>query len=97
MRPEEVSMRPPEVFVRELAPFEGQRLKRLSRQSKAGLDVAAGADPAGLEHVDERARDRAHAADGRVACAQGDPRLQPARVRVVAPSFRGRATPPDLD
>jgi transposase len=34
MRPEEVSMRPPEVFVRELAPFEGQRLKRLSRQSK---------------------------------------------------------------
>jgi transposase len=34
MRPEEVSMRPPEVFVRELAPHEGQRLKRLSRQSK---------------------------------------------------------------
>jgi len=27
-------MRPPEVFVRELAPHEGQRLKRLSRQSK---------------------------------------------------------------
>ena len=27
-------MRPPEVFVRELAPLEGQRLKRLSRQSK---------------------------------------------------------------
>jgi transposase len=34
MRPEEVSMRPPEVFVRELAPQEGQRLKRLSKQSK---------------------------------------------------------------
>src|SRR3954462_4125452 len=34
MRPEEVSMRPPEVFVRELAPHEGQRLKRLSKQSK---------------------------------------------------------------
>jgi transposase len=34
MRPEEVSMRPPEVFVRELAPAEGQRLKRLSMQSK---------------------------------------------------------------
>jgi transposase len=34
MRPEEVSMRPPEVFVRELAPAEGQRLKRLSKQSK---------------------------------------------------------------
>jgi transposase len=34
MRPEEVSMRPPSVFVRELAPAEGQRLKRLSRQSK---------------------------------------------------------------
>jgi transposase len=34
MRPKEVSMRPPEVFVRELAPHEGQRLKRLSRQSK---------------------------------------------------------------
>ncbi len=27
-------MRPPEVFVRELAPLEGQRLKRLSKQSK---------------------------------------------------------------
>jgi transposase len=27
-------MRPPEVFVRDLAPAEGQRLKRLSRQSK---------------------------------------------------------------
>jgi len=34
MRSEEVSMRPPEVFVRELAPLEGQRLKRLSKQSK---------------------------------------------------------------
>jgi transposase len=34
MRPEEVPMRPPEVFVRELAPHEGQRLKRLSKQSK---------------------------------------------------------------
>src|SRR4051812_11807348 len=27
-------MRPPEVFVRELAPYEGQRLKRLSKRSK---------------------------------------------------------------
>jgi hypothetical protein len=27
-------MRPPEVFVRELTPAEGQRLKRLSKQSK---------------------------------------------------------------
>lgn len=27
-------MRPPEVFVRELAPHEGRRLKRLSKQSK---------------------------------------------------------------
>jgi transposase len=34
MRLKEVSMRPPEVFVRELAPFEGQRLKRLSKQAK---------------------------------------------------------------
>jgi transposase len=34
IRPEEVLMRPPEVFVRELAPAEGQRLKRLSKQSK---------------------------------------------------------------
>jgi transposase len=34
MRPEEVSMRPPEVFVRELAPHEGQRLKRLSKRAK---------------------------------------------------------------
>ena len=36
-------MRPPEVFVRELAPAEGQRLKRLSKQSKL-LDEAAGDD-----------------------------------------------------
>jgi hypothetical protein len=34
MRAEEVSMRPPQVFVRELGPHEGQRLKRLSRQAK---------------------------------------------------------------
>src|SRR3990170_8547261 len=34
MRPKEVSMRPPSVFVRALAPAEGQRLKRLSRQAK---------------------------------------------------------------
>src|SRR5207247_4425987 len=34
IRREEVWMRPPEVFVRELAPHEGQRLKRLSKQSK---------------------------------------------------------------
>jgi transposase len=35
MRPEEVRMRPPEVFVRELAPEQGQRLKRLSKSSKS--------------------------------------------------------------
>jgi transposase len=34
IRPEEVWVRSPEVFVRELRPEEGQRLKRLSRQSK---------------------------------------------------------------
>ncbi len=34
MRPEEVSMRPPGVFVRDLAPHEGQRLKRLSKRAK---------------------------------------------------------------
>src|SRR5204863_857666 len=34
MRLKEVSMRAPEVFVRELAPHEGQRLKQLSKQSK---------------------------------------------------------------
>jgi transposase len=30
----EVVMRPPSVFVRELAPFEGQRLKRMSKRAK---------------------------------------------------------------
>jgi len=30
----EVAMRPPEVFVRELSPAEGQRLKRMSKQSE---------------------------------------------------------------
>jgi len=34
MRLKEVSMRPPSVFVRPLAPEEGQRLKRLSKQAK---------------------------------------------------------------
>src|SRR3954464_9167424 len=34
MRLREGSMRPAEVFVRELAPHEGQRLKRLSKQSR---------------------------------------------------------------
>src|SRR3989454_6505589 len=35
MRAEEVRMRPPEVFVRELVPEQGQRLKRLSKSSKS--------------------------------------------------------------
>jgi transposase len=34
IRPKEVSVRPPEVFVRPLAPEEGQRLKRLSRRAR---------------------------------------------------------------
>src|SRR6266540_2579089 len=34
MRPGEVSMRPPSVFVRPLFPAEGQRLKRLSKQAR---------------------------------------------------------------
>lgn len=34
MRPEEGVDASPQVFVRELAPHEGQRLKRLSKQSK---------------------------------------------------------------
>ena len=34
IRPEEVLLRPPDVFVRELRPDEGQRLKRLSKTSK---------------------------------------------------------------
>jgi len=34
MRPKEVSMRPPSVFVRPLAPAEGERLKRLSKRAK---------------------------------------------------------------
>jgi hypothetical protein len=35
-------MRPPEVFVRELTPAEGQRLKRLSKQSKLASTLARG-------------------------------------------------------
>ena len=34
IRPEEVSMRPPEVFVRELGPQEGARLKSISKRAK---------------------------------------------------------------
>ena len=89
-------MRPPEVFVRELL-HDGRQLKRLSKRRRAGVHEAAGADPVGLEHVDERAADRADVADGRVARAEGDPRLQRARVRPSAPSLPGRATPPDPD
>ncbi len=34
IRPMEVVMRPASVFVRELAPFQGQRLKRISKRAK---------------------------------------------------------------
>jgi hypothetical protein len=90
-------MRPPEVFVRELAPREGPAAQAAVEDGETRLDAAAGFDRARFGDVDERAADRAHVDDGRGARAQGDPRLQPARVRVAAPSFPGRATPPDLD
>jgi len=38
-------MRPAEVFVRELAPHEGQRLKRLSRQSKVASTSSSSRAP----------------------------------------------------
>src|SRR5712691_8084808 len=75
----------------------GAAAEAVVEAGQASGDAAAGDDPARLGDADEPAGDRAHAADGRVACAQGDPRLQRAWVRVVAPSFRGRATPPDFD
>src|SRR4249920_3666742 len=77
-------------------PARGAAVEAAVEAGEARLDAAAGVDPARLRNADERARDRAHVDDGRVARARGDPRLQPERIRVAAPSFRGRATPPDL-
>ena len=90
-------MRPPEVFVRELAPHEGQRLKRLSKQSKvastrqramillASNTLMSAPEIARMLLTDEsQVRKVIH-------------EFNRARVRLVAPSFRGRATPPDLD
>ena len=55
----EVVMRPPEVFVRALAPEEALRLKRISKQAKHQSDAPAGGDLAGVEHGHVGARDRA--------------------------------------
>jgi len=89
-------MRPPEVFARELAPHEGQRLKRLSKRSKvastrqrASILLAS----ATLMSAPQIARmwmtDESHV---RKVIHDFN-----AWVRVVAPSFPGRAAPPDLD
>jgi len=97
IRPEEVLMRPAEVFVRELALVEGQRLKRLSKQSKlvstrqrAMILLASNTLMSAPEIARMLLTDESHVRK----VIHG---LQPAGVRVVAPSFRGRATPPDLD
>ena len=37
----EVSMRPPSVFVRELAPEEGKRLRSISRRAKFSRSASA--------------------------------------------------------
>jgi hypothetical protein len=54
----EVVMRPPEVFVRELAPEEGARLKSISKRAKYQSQAAAGDDPVGVLGRDARAADR---------------------------------------
>src|SRR5487761_715233 len=80
-----------------VGPARGAAAEAAAEAGEACLDEAAGVDPARFEHVDERAADRPDVADGRVARAASDSRVQRAGVRVVAPSFRGRATPPDLE
>jgi transposase len=67
MRPKEVSMRPPSVFVRPLAPAEGQRLKRLSRQAKhastrqrAAILLASATEMSAREIADMWMTDESH-------------------------------------
>ena len=57
-------MRPPEVFVRELAPHEGQRLKRLSKQSKLASTRQRAMILLASNTLMSAPRDRADAAHG---------------------------------
>jgi hypothetical protein len=89
-------MRPPEVFVRELAPEQGQRLKRLSKSSKSAsvreralILLASNTLMSAPQIARMLLTDESH-----VRKVIHDFNRQ---VRLVAPSFGGRATPPDLD
>ncbi len=79
----EEEMRPAEVFVRDLSPDEGNRLKRLSKMAKHAAKrqraLICWASATG------QAGNRAHGGLARVPRAQGDPRLQRAGVRVAGP------------
>ena len=90
-------MRPPEVFVRELAPEEGQRLKRLSKSSKSAsvreralILLASNTLMSAPQIARMLLTDESHV---RKVIHEFNRR----RVGLVAPSYRGRATPPDLD
>jgi DNA-directed RNA polymerase specialized sigma24 family protein len=97
MRPEEVSMRPPSVFVRALAPVEGQRLKRLSRQAKhsstrqRALILLASATEMSVPEIAQMwMTDESHVR--KVIHDFNEHGFDSLR-----PRFSGRATPPDLD
>ena len=78
-------MRPPEVFVRELSPEEGARLKSISKrakyQSKRQRAMIVLASSTGMS-APQIAGSGAHR---RVARAQGHPRVQRAGVRLAGP------------
>ena len=62
-------MRPPEVFVRELSPEEGGRLKVGFQAREVSVQASAGDDLASVLDRDAGAADRGGGALGRVACA----------------------------
>ena len=80
----EVLMRPPEVFVRELLPDEGNRLKRLSRKAASEVKRER-ADLLGIGDADESAADRRLGRDRRDAREEGHPRVQRAGVQFAGP------------
>ncbi len=73
---QEVTVRPPEVFVRELTAQEGARLKSVSKrakyQSKRERAMILLASSTGMSAPQIAGLVRT----GRVACPQGDPRVQ---------------------
>ena len=94
-------MRPPEVFVRELTPDEGERLRSVSQAGEVPVQAPAGDDPAGVVYGHVGAGDRPAGAHRRVARAQGDPRVQREGfgrwTLTIGAGARGRRRPRERD